>query len=171
MATDDSDVEDEFWDDVAAFEQREHKSLFDVLTESGIFLPAPDELDDAQLTKKLWDVIHALAQVGTFLHSTNHLSDRQLYTELWSDVFHDPVVLIPDNPDYACHLDMIGTGSEEHIALYLKYYADEEERRRWREEWPSEDIPEHEDPPYDRDLLLPQAEDRRAPLNPAHHVM
>ena len=171
MSTDDSEVKDEFWDDVAAFEQREHQSLFDVLTESGISLPAPDEMDDPQLTEKLWDVVHALSQVGTFLHSTNHLSDRQLYTDLWADLFHEPVVLIPDNPDYAYHLDMIGSGSEEHIALYLKYYADEEERQRWRAEWPSEDIPEHEDPPYDRDRLLPQAEDRRTPLDPANHVM
>jgi hypothetical protein len=38
----------------------------------------------------------------------------------------------------------------------MKYYADEEWRRQFQEEFPDFQMPEHEDPPYDRDRLLPQ---------------
>jgi hypothetical protein len=125
-----------------------------------VSLPAPDELDDSKLTSKLWEVINALALFGTFLHSTDHLSDRELYTELWGELLREPAVLMPDNPAFSYHIDMIGSGSEEHTRLYMKYYASEEERRDWLKEWPGDVLPDHEDPPYDRDRRLPQAEAR-----------
>jgi hypothetical protein len=40
----------------------------------------------------------------------------------------------------------------------LKYYADEDARRDWLKDFPDYDIPVHENPPYDRDRDLPQAE-------------
>jgi hypothetical protein len=89
------------------------------------------------------------------------LSDRQLYTELWGEILREPMVLMPDEASFACHIDMIGSGSEEDMLLYMKYYADERERRSWLEEWPDDRLPEHEDPPYDRDRTLPRAESRR----------
>ena len=155
------DLEDEFADYIAAFERQEPRALSEVLPEAGVALPPPDELDDAQLGGKLWEIINMLALMGTFLHSTNHLSDRQLYAELWGDVLQEPTVLMPDNAAYACHIDMVGSGSEEHTLLYMKYYASEQERRSWLEEWPEDVLPDHEDPPYDRDRLLPQAESRK----------
>jgi len=162
MPTDDSDdIEDDFLDYVAAYEQAEPMSLFVVLPEAGVSLPPPDELDDAQLTGKLWDVINALALLGAFLHNTNHLSDRQLYVELWNDLLREPAVLMPDNAAFSYHIDMIGSGSEEHVRLHLKYYADEDERQSWLKEWPEESLPEHEEPAYDRDSRLPQAEFRK----------
>ena len=42
------------------------------------------------------------------------------------------------------------------MLLYLKYYADDDFRRQWHNDWPSDPIPAHEDPPYDRDRLLPK---------------
>ena len=44
----------------------------------GIALPAPEELTDAQLSAKLWEVIEALAFLGAYLEHTDHLSDREL---------------------------------------------------------------------------------------------
>jgi len=67
----------------------------------------------------------------------------------------EPMVIMPDNPDFAYHIDLVGSGSEEDI-VYLKYYADEEARRRWAADWPSERLPDHELPPFDRDRHLPQ---------------
>ncbi len=164
MSTDDPDEPDEpedgYPDSLTAFDEAESKPLFDALIEAGVALPPPDELDDSQLTGKLWEVIHALAGLRTFLHSTNHLSDRELYAELWGDLLREDAVVLPGRLDYACHLDLLGSGSEEDMYLHHKHYADEEERRRWLEEWPKDAMPEHEDPPYDRDRLLPQAEDR-----------
>lgn len=164
MSADDPDdyLRDQFWDYVAAFERTEPTSLFLALPETGISLPPPDELDDAALTAKLWEVIHGLSLLGTFLHSTDHLSDRGLYVELWSNLLREPAVLMPEDPDYAYHIDIIGSGNEEDNFLHLKYYADKEERRRWLEDWPEDSMPEHADPPYDRDSRLPRAEFRRA---------
>jgi hypothetical protein len=71
------------------------------------------------------------------------------------------MVLMPDNAAFACHIDMVGSGSEEHNHLYMKYYADEDMRRRWLKDWPDDVLPDPEEPPYDRDRLLPQAEARR----------
>lgn len=161
MSTDDRDeVEDEFWDHVAAFESTEPRALSVVLAEAGVALPPPEELDDPQLSDKLWEVIHMLALLGTFLHNTDHLSDRELYTVLWGELLREPMVLMPDNAAFACHIDMVGSGSEEHTHLYMKYYAREEDRRSWLKDWPDDVLPEHEDPPYDRDRRLPQAESR-----------
>jgi hypothetical protein len=75
-------------------------------------------------------------------------------------VLREEIVLMPEITAYAYHFDLVGSGSEEDTRLYLKYYADEEDRRRWLERWPSDRVPEHEDPPYDRDRRLPQSEDR-----------
>jgi hypothetical protein len=155
------EIEEQFWEHVDAYDSAEPKSLSEVLNEAGVALKAADEMDDAQLNTKLWEVIHALALLGVFLHNTNHLSDRQLYVELSDEIFGEPMVLMPDNLDYACHIDLVSSGSEEHTRLYMKYYADEESRRRWLEDWPEDDMPDHEDPPYDRDRSLPQAESRR----------
>jgi hypothetical protein len=165
MSNDDpDDLEDEFLDRVAEFEAAEARALLDVLSEGGISLPAPDAMDDAQLTGKLWEMIHGLALVGAYLENTNHLSDRELYAELWGDLLREPVNLLPDNVDYAWHIDMIGSGSEEHIHLHMKYYASEKERQDWLEEWPDDVLPDREAPPYDRDRRLPQPESRSGPV-------
>jgi hypothetical protein len=37
----------------------------------------------------------------------------------------------------------------------LKYYADEKTREWWRQDYPDDPIPDHEDPPHDRDSRLP----------------
>jgi hypothetical protein len=162
MSTDDpKDLKEAFLDYVAAYESREPRPLLDVLAESGVTLPAPGELDDSQIGAKLWELIHALSLVGTFLHNTDHLSDRELYTELWNEELREPTVLMPEDTAFAWHIDMVGSGSPEHLNLYLKYYADERERRSWRKEWPDDEIPDHEDPPYDRDRRLPQREFRK----------
>jgi len=163
MATDDDpeDLHEQFAKYVAAFEEREAQSVFDVLPQTGIPLPEPDALDDEALTRKLWEVIHGLSLLRTYLVNTNHLSDRELYTELWNDVLREPMVLMPENAAYACHIDLVGSGSEEHVHLYMKYYAAEEDRIRWLKDWPEDELPDHEDPPYDRDRLLPQADWKR----------
>ena len=54
------------------------------------------------------------------------------------------------------HVDMVGSGSDEHIQLWLRYYADEEDRRSWAREWPSDPIPARAKPPFDRDRFLPR---------------
>lgn len=157
MSNDDDDLKDEFWDHVAAYEAKEPQSLISELERSGVSVPPPDALEDSRLTEKLWEMITKLAELATFLHNTDHLSDRELYCELVNDVLREQMVLMPEDPSFSSQLDMVGSGSEEHTLLYLKYYAREEDRRAWLADWPEDPLPEHEDPRYDRDRLLPQA--------------
>ena len=67
------------------------------------------------------------------------------------------MVLFPENPSYAYMIDLTGRGSDEDNQIYLKYYADEEHRRQWAHDWPDDPLPDHEDPPFDRDRFLPQS--------------
>ncbi len=151
------EIRERFLESVLAFEEAEPVPLLDELAKTGLQLPAPDGMDDVQLNGKLWEIIRCMSLLGSYLHNTDHLSDRELYSRLWSELLKEPTVLLPHNQDYAQHIDVIGSGSEEDIQIYLKYYADEEERQHWAEEFPDDPIPPHEPPPFDRDRLLPQA--------------
>jgi len=151
-----SDVAEKFLAHVLAFESADPVRLFEVLRDSGVALPAPDDLDDAAIVEHLARVIEGLALLNVFLHSTNHLSDRELYTHLWSTALREPTVLLPQVPEFSHHIDLAGSGSPEDIQTYLRYYADDETRQRWRDEWPSDPMPPHQDPPHDRDRHLPQ---------------
>ncbi|MHB9130989.1 MAG: DUF4826 family protein [Armatimonadota bacterium] len=151
-----AEVEEQFLEHVLAFERAEQVQHKDLLAREGVKLPPADELTDEELGLKLIEVIHNLAKRHTFLENTNHLSDRELYAYLWGDVLDEWTPdLAPDNP-MNWHLDMIGSGSDEHIHLWMKYYADEETRKDWAERWLDMEMPPHEDPPYDRDRHLPK---------------
>jgi hypothetical protein len=91
-----------------------------------------------------------------FVEQTDHLSDRELYTHLWTDSLREETKAMPLAPNSAYHIQLLGSYSEEDMQLYLKYYADEAWRRQWHKDWPNDPIPPHEDPPYDRDRLLPK---------------
>jgi hypothetical protein len=150
-----AEIEERFWKQVIAFENAPEVQPFEVLVQSGLALPPPEEMDDARLTVKLWETIHGLAFLGVYLDSTDHLSDRELYARLWSDILRQPTALQPDDPNVAWHVDLIGGGSEDEILLYLKYYADDEIRRSWAEEWPDHPLPDAVPRPFDRDRHLP----------------
>ncbi len=145
----------QFWERVVAYEESEWITSFELLVQGGMELPVPEELDDSQLTVKLWEVIRGLAMLRMFLYSTNHLSDRELYEELWHEVLREENPVITINENSACHIDLVSSGSEEDNELYLRYYADEETRCRWAKDWPNDVMPTHEAPPYDRDRHLP----------------
>jgi hypothetical protein len=153
-----AEVEEQFWKRVVAFESAPEVEVepLQVLLEAGLTVPPTEALEDAALTSKLWEVIHGLASIGVYLYFTDHLSDRELYVRLWRDVLRDPMELTNDDGS-AWHVDMAGGGNEEDILVYLKYYADDDARRRWAQEWPDELMPPAENPPFDRDRHLPQA--------------
>jgi hypothetical protein len=159
------EIEEQFWEQVLDFEQATPVSPFEMLVNGGATLTPPDQLDGAQLSAKLWELINGMALLGVYLHSTNHLSDRELYEHLWKDALRESTFLQPSNPDFACHIDLVSSGSAEDIFLYLRYYADEESRRRWLRDFPEDVIPEHADPPFDRDRHLPDPERFRRALS------
>jgi hypothetical protein len=149
-------IEEQFWTNVLAAENAPEVAPFDELLRAGLILPSPDDLDDAALVTKLWDVIRGLEDLGVYLEFTNHLSDRQLYAALWSRILREPMALTPEEPDAAWHIDVSEAGSDDNgVDVYLAYYADEEDRRRWADEFPDDQLPESKPLPFDRDRHLP----------------
>lgn len=151
-----TEVHEQFKKNVEAFEQAKWSQIFQVLIESGIPLPPPDALADAELNEKLWEVITALAFMGVYLEHTDHLSDRDLYILLWGDILLEETVIQSPSVSMACHIDLIGSGSEEDNNIYLKYYAGEDDRTLWIKEFPDEPVPSRERLPFDRDRQLPK---------------
>src|SRR5688572_21649147 len=152
-----ADLEEQFLRHVLEYEQAQPITLIEMLKNAGLEMPAPDDLDDGELTTRLWEVIERLSSLGAYIFHTNHLSDRELYSYLYSDGLMEEATLFPEDPSYAYMIDLTGSGSEEDNQIYFKYYADDEHRRQWAHDWPDDLIPEHEDPPFDRDRFLPQS--------------
>jgi hypothetical protein len=126
-----------------------------VLVRSGLTLPPPGELDDAQITVKLWEVIRGMEFLRMFLLFTDHLSDRELYARLWNDTLRVPTAVDPDS-GWAWHIDVSECGSNDAHEIFLKYYADEATRRSWADDWPDDPMPEASPRPFDRDRHLPR---------------
>ena len=152
-----ADMEEEFLRHVLEYETAEPISLFRLLENSGFDIPATNQLDDTNLTSTLQEVTQRMATLGAYLLHTNHLADRDLYDYLYHHALREEAVLFPENPSYAYMIDLTGSGSDEDNFTYLKYYADEEYRKQWQHDWPDDPMPEHENPPFDRDSSLPQS--------------
>jgi hypothetical protein len=152
-----ADMEEEFLRHVLEYETAEQISLLRLLENSGLEVLAPESLDDHLLKIKLKEMIDRMSSLGAYLLHTNHLSDRDLYEYLFHEALREETVLFPENPSYAYMIDLTGSGSEDDNQTYLKYYADEQYRRQWAHDWPNDPIPEHEEPPFDRDRFLPQS--------------
>jgi hypothetical protein len=157
-----AETEEEFWNYIVNYEEAPWTTHFQQLENAGVSFPAPDSLKDEELTAKLWELIQKLALLHVFLDQTDHLSDRELYTYLLNDCLREETKDMPLAANFACHIQLLSSGSEEDNFLYLKYYADDDWRQQWHKDWPNDPMPDHEDPPYDRDRLLPK-HDHNAP--------
>jgi hypothetical protein len=151
------ELAESFWCYVVDYEKAPRTSHFQQLLAAGMELPAPEAMTDSELSIKLWELIERLAGLRAFLSNTDHLSDRELYTHLWTETLHEAIADMPAEETSAWHIDVLGGCSAEDIHRYLKYYADERERRDWLERFPDDELPAHEDPPYDRDRRLPRS--------------
>jgi hypothetical protein len=152
-----ADLEEEFLRHVLEYESAEPISLFRLLEDAGLAIPAPNELAEDELGAKLKELIERLSTMGAYLTHTNHLTNRELYEYLYNEGLREEAVLFPENPGYAYIIDLSGSGSDEDNNIYLKYYADEEHRRQWAQDWPDDPMPEHAVAPYDRDSKLPKS--------------
>ncbi|MGE5321395.1 MAG: hypothetical protein ACM3SW_00940 [Actinomycetota bacterium] len=150
------ETEETFWNYVVEYEEAPWTTNFQQLENAGVALPGPESLNDEELTAKLWEVIQKLALLHVYIEQTDHLSDRELYSHLWTDSLREETKAMALAAGGAWHIQILGGCSEEDNQLYLKYYADEDWRRQWHKDFPSDPIPAHVDPPYDRDRLLPK---------------
>jgi hypothetical protein len=152
-----ADMEEEFLRHVLEYETAEPISLMQLLENSGLRIHAPETLDKNNVRIKLKELIDRMASLGAYLLHTNHLSDQELYEYLYDEGLREEAVLFPENPSYAYMIDLTGSGSDQDNLIYLKHYADEDHRRQWAHDWPNDSIPDHEEPPFDRDRFLPQS--------------
>jgi hypothetical protein len=156
----DASVREQFWRHVVEFETAGTTDLIKELKAVGVEVPDPDGLDDEALHTALWVTIEALGRMHVYLDQTDHLSDRELYTLLWGELLPEEMPALSQDGGSAWHVDILGGCSEEDIALYLTHYADETHRQHWRSSFPDYVLPDHADPPYDRDRHLPPYEER-----------
>ena len=129
-------------------------TLCALLENANVALPAPDTISDSDITEVLWKVIRAMAELGAYLSSTDHLSDRELYVVLWNDILRQEYPIVPEQFPLVSVIDVLGKWTDEDIETWLTYYADEDARRR-ASEYGTRALPDHVDPPYQRDHLLP----------------
>jgi hypothetical protein len=113
-------------------------------------LPHPNDLDDAQLHAVLWDTIARLFTQRIVLDFTDHLSDRRLYQLIYRDILPSPEKCI-DEPAGRSYLHWDCADTAENADVWLRYYANDEDRRLWAES-NFEPLPPRELPPYPRDL-------------------
>jgi hypothetical protein len=125
----------------------------DVLRQQGVEIPDEASLDDAALHERLWAIINAMAGLGMYLESTDHLSDRELYRYLVTSALVEETIL-SGSPAGGWFLSPIGGCSEEDNEIYLRYYADDDDRESWKADY-GRPFPPKETPPFDRDRLLP----------------
>lgn len=122
------------------------------LRASGMVIPDDDaELDDAALGALLRQMIDGLFELGVVIEQTDHLSDRECYRWLVRDeLLHEMLFSVAGGH---WNVSPVGGGSEEDIEIYLRYYADEEERQEWARDF-GVSLPPHQELPYDRDRVL-----------------
>ena len=157
-----AELEERFLRNVLAFETAPTTTNFQQLLDKGIQLPEPDSILDGEIRTKLWEVLVGLADLSVFLEHTDHLSDRELYTKLWNDVLRTEVVAV-DDVGFNQRVNLLASFDEPEASLYLRYFADDEWRRHWVEDNPGYILPPQEDPPFNRDYLLPVSSDVQPP--------
>jgi hypothetical protein len=154
-------VQEQFWRNVLEFEAAETTTIRDMLAEDGFEVTPPDEVSEAMLAVTLGELIQALANRELYLEQTDHLSDRELYTLLVERVLPEERTNFPVGSGWHSHIVASEYGAPddpEGERIYLRYYADEAVRRQWRLDFPRDDMPPHEEAPFDRDGTLPQPE-------------
>jgi hypothetical protein len=155
------DIQERFWQNVLEFEANPYpqKKVRELLAEDG-FVPSPGEgLPDDVLETQLERLIRALFRRGLLLSETDHLSDRELYSLLAGYVLELEVEAYPIDSGWFTDLQLSELGApdgEDGTQVYLRYYADENDRQAWAEDFPQLPLPPSQEPPYDRDRWLPR---------------
>jgi hypothetical protein len=109
-------------------------------------LPPHDTLSNEELHDRLNQTLQRLYDRNILLDFSDHLSDRQLYCLIARDILPEceKAVSIPNT---FLHWQCIDPVVDEEN--WLRYYADEVERRQWQEQTGLR-LPPMESPPFPR---------------------
>ena len=114
-ATERGDCVDRFyWMLVYDLEMAPMTSNLKQLTDLGLAVPAPDDLDERELHEKLWEVVESLGDLGVFLLHTDGLSDRELYSRLFHEILTEPVRDLPPTEGVSEFIDLLGGAARAH---------------------------------------------------------
>ncbi|WP_309386435.1 hypothetical protein [Cerasicoccus frondis] len=154
------DAQEQFWQHVLAYESAPEGTLFVQLKERcGLRPTKPTELEsDAAVHEALWELIRALAELRVFLYDTNHLSDRDLYQLLYDETLPEERTIMPPESGWNCRIGISEYPTPEFPEpsdTYLAYFAKDEERQRWLDDFPETPLPPKRMPICHRDHLLP----------------
>jgi hypothetical protein len=97
--------------------------------EPELVLPPHDTLSDAQMQQWLDQTLRQLFDRNILLDFTGHLSDRQLYCLIARDILPEREKKVAIANTYL-HWQCIDPVVEEEN--WLRYYADDDERREWQ---------------------------------------
>lgn len=111
-------------------------------------LPAPERLNDEELTAQLHQVIGRLYEQNVLLEATGHLSDRQLYSLILRDILPAQEKRISD-PDAGIRWQCYDPVEDEET--WLRFYASSGEREEWADETGLR-LPPREQLPFPRRL-------------------
>ncbi len=109
-----------------------------------------------EISQKLEQLMHDLANMRVFFINTDHLSDRELYRYLVEDMLTRPIAQIPFEQDAGCVIDIVGLEVQEDPINWLQYYASNRERMEWAKQNPGKGLPMALQTPFMRDRELPQ---------------
>ncbi len=118
-----------YWMLVYDLEMAPMTSNLKQLTDLGLAVPPPDDLDERELHEKLWEVLESLGDLGVFLLHTDGLSDRELYSRLFYEILTEPVRDLPPTEGVSEFIDLRGGAehartNDEGVEIVVKVERD-----------------------------------------------
>lgn len=124
-ATERGDCVDRFyWMLVYDLEMAPMTSNLKQLTDLGLAVLAPDDLDERELHEQLWEVVESLGDLGVFLLHTDGLSDRELYSRLFHEILTEPVRDLPPTEGVSEFIDLLGGAAQDGVEAQVVVKVD-----------------------------------------------
>ena len=140
-------VENDFLESMLAWERAPMVPISQWF-EPELTLPSLETLTSGQLHEILWDTVYRLFEKRIVLDFTDHLSDRELYCLIYRDILPTHEKKLNRDGGYL-HWDCSDCDGDQET--WLRYYAAEDERGMWFDQY-DDPLPPHEEPPYPRKL-------------------
>lgn len=155
-----SPMTEKFLRHIANIERPRVRTVNEQLREHGFAPRPPAEIPDAEIAGALEHALAILIRCGFVFENTDYLNDRDLYCWIWDEILESEDNIDLEEGGFTVVSPIEGSDDEE-LAIRLRYFADDDERRMYAED--GVDVPPHEDPPHDRTALYERLESEFAP--------